>query len=619
MKIVTILRHIVRNALAYALLSSLVFVVALHYFGLPKMTSVTIQRLPNEQPRRIFLPHEMPDSYNHFIVPENSPNNYIFTISIDYKPYQQTQFVAYPTGCVEDITLNGKNVPVDSSRNCNRDIGFVVDLTGMLNEGSNELKIHISNTQHFHWSNWWDTAGYGLYIGPVFFGFNTIGLSGYISSLLVASVCIALTLFLRRFTGEPLSGVILSGGLLMYLRQLRLTSCMNYTIDMPSHFEYICFIINHGFPPGPGGGWEYYHPPLYYQIEAAIARWCNWFGSFEPVTVMRLFSVACFMVFLLFSTLMLNRLIRNRLAYYAALIMLVFYPSGVFNAPRLDSHLLLYSFFAGCLYFLMRWVEEGKINNFWLALICFGLGIGTRSNALALVPIIGVAALYQIYTKHLTMKHLFSVGMMVSLCVIAVGCIQNFGRTAHYRETAHSNSNYVIGNSDSVQSNQRVSNSAEHLLFLNTQLLFNPPFTDWWGDQTGRQYFWNGVLKTSLTEHFWLRAWGTAQKVLALLLASIGYVFVSRCWMRVDKRKEWYMCAISLVISLAMLMLNRIYHPFAPSQDFRYIYPSLVSFCGLIGLVIEQHLTRRHYISAVAGVMIVVWFSWSAVNMVLAG
>ena len=551
-------------------------------------------------------------------MPDTSPNSYLYTLTINYKPGQQTQFWLYPTGCVDSIAVNDAPIPIDFKRNCNRDVGFLVDLTDKLHEGENTVKITLSNYRFFHGSRPYDAATYGLQFGPLFFG-DYITLSEPISCLLIICLCMTLTLFLRRFTGEMGSGGILSSGLLMYLRQIRMTSYMQYTIDMPSHFHYICFIANHGYPPDPWSGWEYYHPPLYYQIEAKIIHWCNWLGSFDVLTMMRLFSLSCFMVFIVFSTLILKRLIANRLAYYAVLLMLVFYPSGIFYSPRLDSHLLLYSFYAACLYFLMRWICDNRIRYFWLALIFFGLGIATRSNALALTPLIATAFVYQLYKKHFTVQHLLSLGMLVSLCVVAWGSFHNFGRTAHFRETSYTEMPYIVGNIYGIDRRQYVETNTEHLFSLHTMPLFNPPFMDWYHDGTGRQYFWIGVLKTSLFEHSWFRSWGLAKRLLGLLLASIAYVVVSPCCMRIAKHKEWYLCAIGLTLSLVALMMNRIYHPFAPSQDFRYIYPSLVCFCGMFGVMIEQHLTCKHYISAAIGLFIALWFSWSSIGLVIAG
>lgn len=612
-------KHIGKHGLAYSLLLSVLLIMALHYVALAKITSKTVQRLPKESPHGIIFPHQIPDFWNPWRVPDNRPGNYLYTITIDYKPYQQSRYYIYPTGCVDRIFLNEKPVTFDDRNRCNRDGGFPVNLAPQLVEGKNTLKIELSNQHFFRGSNGWAVATYGLQLGPMLISRNFNSLSSYLSALLIISTAASVTFFLRRFTSDIISGLIVSSGLLMYLRQVKMTSHLQYVIDMPSHFHYICYIANHGFPPKPMEGWEYYHPPFYYQIQAKIILWCNWLGSFDAVNTIRLFSVACLMVCIVFCTLILHRMIKNPLAYYPALIMMVFYPCGIFYAPRLDSHLLLYSFYAGCMYFLMRWLEDARMRYLWLTLVFFGFAIATRSNALVLVPLIGIAGLYQLISGRLKLKQLASFGMTVSVCVMALGALHNFGRTAHYQQVDRTNMPYIVGNINSIDQRHRIQNTVEHVLFLNTQMLFRLPYMNWWQDSSGRQYFWNSVLKHSLFDYFYWRDITLARTMIALMLAAVSYIFISLCWMRMSKRKEWNIMSIALLISLGMLMINRIVHPFAPSQNFRYIYPSLVCFCGVFGLVIEQHLTRKQYKSAIIGIVIILWFSYSSIGLIRAG
>ena len=612
-------QHLIKHSFVYALFCAFILFWSLHFLALPKITDKTVERISKEKPHAILFPHAMPDFCNPWNVPDNMPADYLYTITIDYHALQQTRFYLYPTGCVDEIRLNGTPINYDRKPSCSRDGGFAIDLAPVLRPGQNTLKITLSNVRVFHHSRGWDAATYGLDFGSLLYTPQNFGLSSILSLLLIASICTAIISLLKHFTGEYISGALVSSGLLMYLRQVKLTSYMNYVIDMPSHLHYICYIATHGFPPKPMEGWEYYHPPLYYEICAKIMLWCNWLGSFDALNMIRLFSVACFMVCIIFCTLILRRIISNPLAYYPVLIMLLFYPSSIYYAPRIDSHLLLYCFYAGCLYFLMRWILENRPLFLWLALVCFGLGIAARSNALVLAPLIGLAGLYQLATRRFVFSQILSFGMTISLCVIAFGLLHNFGRTAHFHEVDHNAMPYVVGNISNIDQRQYIPNNIENFMFLNTQLLLNPPFLDWWHDNTGRQYFWNTVLKTSLFEHFWWRSPLFAKRVLALLLTSIAYIFTSLCWMRIAKRKEWNMCCVTLLISLIMLMANRYNNPYAPSQDFRYIFPSITGFLGMIGLVIEQHLARRQYKSGLLGIIIVLWFSLSSIGLILAG
>jgi hypothetical protein len=65
---------------------------------------------------------------------------------------------------------------------------------------------------------------------------------------------------------------------------------------------------------------------------------------------------------------------------------------------------------------------------------------------------------------------------------------------------------------------------------------------------------------------------------------------------------EWTMCWLTLVIPIAALMANRWLFPYACSEDFRYIYPAIISFCGLLGLSIQHHLENSRPNRAMLGI-----------------
>ncbi len=613
MKPALAIAHIVSNGLKYALLGMVVFSILLHYVGLPKITSHTIQRLPSENQYPVLLPHIMPDFWNPWHVPDNMPAIYQYNITLSYHGFQQPVFHVAAIGCVDHLNVNGTEYPLDTNRRCNRDIGFFVNLASYLHSGDNQIKITVNNIRIFAGSRPYDTATYGLEFAPLLTGPGSFA-TNLLSWLVIASFCTSIVLGLQRATGERYSGLIVCGGLMMFLRQLKYTTYMQYVIDMPSHFEYICYIANHGFPPQPREGWEYYHPPLYYRLEAKLMHFSNWLGSFDAMTIMRLFSLMGFMTFLLLSTLMLNRIVRNRVAFYASLAFLVFYPGGILFATRLDSHLLLYAFYSGCIYCLFRWLEEDRMAYLWLAVGMFGLALATRSNALALLPLIGCTFLYQLYKRKFRLIEIFTPAMLAAMAIVAFGVSVNFGRALQANTPS-----LIVGNINNVQRTQLIANTFEHVLMLDTQTLFNMPFIDWWHDNTGRQYFWNTALKTSLFEHFTMHAYQESKRLVLLVLGIMLYVIASAIMKHPANPRQWSICAGVFMLSLMALMGNRILHPFAPSQDYRYIYPSLVGLSGLLGLTIEQYLSTNQRLRAYIGIGMAVVFVWTSIVMIREG
>jgi|GEM_PF-1513047 len=592
--------------------------VAIHYFALPKITSRTVQYAGQEGQVPILLPQMTPD----YFVPGISKNHFgrfEYNFTIRYQKLQQTRFAFFAVGCVDKMTLNNINVPLHALATCNIQPGFIVDLGPYLLPGDNQLKIELTNIRNFRGSRPYDTASFGLQMGPKFINLGKPGLTELLISALLLTCCLIITRIMWFFTGTVASGLIISGGLLAYVRHFLVTNFMQYTIDMPSHLQYIIFIANHRVWPKTYHGWEYYHPPFYYHLEAMVIWVTNWLGSFDSISMMRLFSLLCFMTFIILSALILHRVIATRVAYYCALILLVFYPTGIIFATRLDSHILYYALYAACTYFLLCWIQDKKHTYLWYALIASGFAIGTRTNGLVLAPIIGLAAFYQWRKGVFSFSDLRSAHVALSLFFILMGLLGNFGRTAYYHITENNTMPFIVGNIASIQPSQYITTTLEHLLLVDTQQLFTPPFITWWHDHLGRQYFWTSMLKTSLFEHFTWNAMHHAKLLLFLLLALIGYIAVSACTQTIQKRLEWRVCSATLFIAIAMLMINRVMHPYAPSQDFRYIYPALVSFCAMVGLIIEQQLANQKYTGAAAGIVMAVAFSCCSFLLISAG
>lgn len=580
-----------------ALLALTLLLAALHYLALPKITEQTVQRLPGGETTPFLLPHQSPDFNQPGNGPDNIPGMHLYRFTFEYRPGQQTRYRIYPTGCVQAVWLNDLPLGFDMHARCNMVAGFEIDLGPRLQE-VNSLTIQLVNMGNFHHSDYFDSASHGLMLGPVIFHGDSWWLSDWLGALLMADIAVLLILFMRRYTGEGVSGAILFAGFAMYVSQLSATGVMQYMIDMPSHLQYIIYIANHRAWPAPGDGWQYYHPPLYYQLEAFVMRYANWLGSFDAVAMMRLFSLGCFMAFLFFSALVLRRLIGNSIACYAALLLLVSYPTGIVYASRLDSHLPYYAFYAACLYFLLRWTQEAKPKQLFWSLACFGFAIGTRSNALILLPFIVLAMAWRY--RHITLTP-----VLLTLPVIAAGLLCNFGRLAGQA---------LIANISHINPRQHI---VPHLLLPDVPTLLATPYWNFWRDETGRQYFWNALLKSSLFEHFTWADTASAKLLLAMLAGMILYLLACSFLLTAYRTHARYMLSFALLVPIFLLMLNTVMHPFSPTPHFRYIYPALVGFCGLLGLIIEQHFVEHRRIMAWSSVAFIGFFCYRSASFVL--
>ena len=83
--------------------------------------------------------------------------------------------------------------------------------------------------------------------------------------------------------------------------------------------------------------------------------------------------------------------------------------------------------------------------------------------------------------------------------------------------------------------------------------------------------------------------------------------------LRTQSLASCYENALTIILRLSALNQQSV----ANSQDFRYIYPSLASFCGLLGLMVERYLAHGNKGRAYAGLAMAALFSGSSVFVFL--
>jgi len=583
----------------------IVLAMAMHYYALPKRSMTEVKTVDGKPFQTI-----MPSMIGHRKIGGKS-FIYSFQMNYDNWPLQQTGFQIIPNGCVRKILVNGKEFPFRGGRGCNPAtfshwnpyVGPIyLDLAPLLKSGPNNVMV-LSDKAEFN-------------MGPVII-YNNLSLAKWLG-LTMALVCsIALFRIMEIFTRGKISGYIVVVGFLVHLHRFTHHGMMERAMDIPGHLSFITFIATNLRWPNPYGGWSYYHPPLYYTIEAFIMRYANWLGTFDPMTLMQTFSFACFMVFLVFSALSLHQLIRNRIAYAVSLALLVFYPSGILFSAHIDSHLLFYACYAACLYCILRWLDDSRHLYFGIALILTGMGIASRSNALILLPLVGLAFLYNAGRGSVSMAMLRSNIIRIGIMLLVLGFAMNFGRILYYQITELRHEPWLVGNILRLSGGLRLSNdNLFATLIPNIPHYITHPLWSVWSDVDGRQHFWNSMLKSSLTgEYIWDRlriALNMGNLLLAMIVFIIDAYILHRATLR--ERKEWAICMFGLLIPIAALFANRWFYPYGCSEDFRYIYPAIASFCGLMGLTLEAHMKDWRPFRSAVGITLGVAFAWHAIR-----
>lgn len=588
-----------KSLLSY-LLAMVVLVMAMQMFALPNRSNVKVKHDIKQRTVK-FLP-----DMGIIDMKGKGPYRYSFSLYYNSVETEQTAFIITSGACLKRIFINGKEIPFRKYGHCLAYQGaywnpyeypVFVEMGPHLHKGRNNIEVRSQKAE--------------FNIGPVIM-YNPAKPAMWIGMTMILVTCLALVVFMERMTGDWIAGFIVAAAFSVYMHRFHHQHANMYSMDLPGHILYYSFIAQKWAIPKPFWGWSYYHAPLYYTLQACMVWLADMLRSFDVLNCTRVFSLACFMGFVIYFALMLHKLIRVPAAYYVALTLLVFYPAGIIFSSRLDSNLLFYACYAACIYHTLCWLDYNRKRDLGLALMMFGYAIASRTNALILIPILVLAFAYHALlwerAKGLMNYKFVRLGVIVAI----LGLTVSVGRTEFYRLTESRNDPFLVGNAGWLSRTLLLEPWSFYKLFIpNLSMYFSYPYWSVFSDATGRQYFMNSMLKSSMFGEFIWGGFWIAVLMNKLLIALIAYIFEGYLLHRktLRRNRNWWICLVTLGVPIAALMANRIAHPFGCSEDFRYIYPAIASFCGLFGLVTEQHIKQWRPFRVALGVFLCASFA----------
>jgi hypothetical protein len=158
--------------------------------------------------------------------------------------------------------------------------------------------------------------------------------------------------------------------------------------------------------------------------------------------------------------------------------------------------------------------------------------------------------------------------------------------------------NILDSNSSSDARALAVNNSLCNLFCFDLNTYISQPFTDPWHDEGGRQYLWNYFLKSMLFGEFsfsFTYAPFLAIVLSTLLLQIVAFVFIGIVRSIYKLNVPHLFMLLWVFLSLLSLLYFRYTNPFAPNQDFRYIFPMIIPliYFYLTGI---DFFTKRKFI-----------------------
>lgn len=374
--------------------------------------------------------------------------------------------------------------------------------------------------------------------------------------------------------------------------------------DVWSHIDYIRFVAEHWSLPDPHASSQFYHPPLYYFLSAAIyALMTVNSASHEQALVAVAFfslflSVVTFAIILWTGWMLFHRREQGLSLTLFGLLAAVL-PGIVFFSSRINNDALAQLFVFGSFAVFLHWWHHPRIRIWMILSIMMGLGLLVKGTVLLLPVIICTCLLFH---HSLTLRRKLTHIAILAFFLIAVAGWFHIPRAL----TEHGSRAALVGNVG-VLTNV-VDNAPVHLLTINPVQVIRHPFNNPFDDAYRRQYFWEYLLRSTFFGEF---DFGTPYVVIAqLILLSAMLSFVPaliHLWRDIRSAHPATLpLRLGLLILLLAHFLYRIFFAYSSSQDFRYSILLIVPLgaYALIGMEHDQPWLRYLTIAAV-GTLIV--------------
>jgi 4-amino-4-deoxy-L-arabinose transferase-like glycosyltransferase len=402
----------------------------------------------------------------------------------------------------------------------------------------------------------------------------------------VYSVClfalVALLMARARFDGGTI--VIVLGGLWLYLGYLGYTDYGERNYDGGEQLRYVQWIIEHHSRPPASQCLICHHPPLYYALGALFYVFFEKTHLGPPITGVQLYSLGCHLIFIGYAAATARRLLATKRELHLATALVVFWPYSIENTVRLHNDTLATTCMGVATYYVVRWAQEERGADLYMAALVTGLGLLTKSSAYVIAGAMFALLFLRFWRSRDKLRYVRRA--FVAAAILAIALVLNArgkdSPTSKNAPLCHK----ILGNACDIHQGQWVENKPKNYVILDLKTFLAEPYALAERDGSGRAYFWNHLLKSSLfgthnttpdreTAYEFNRAIAYAMNVL--LLGMLAYMAV--CSAAFARRKAWKRFGPALLIlvsCVAFMMAFRAIIPAPHHTDYRHIASTVV-------------------------------------------
>jgi hypothetical protein len=373
--------------------------------------------------------------------------------------------------------------------------------------------------------------------------------------------------------------VILLGGLWLYLAYLGYTAYGERNYDGGPQLQYVEYIYQHHKRPPATQCLICHHPPLYYALGAIVYAFFKATRLADVTVGLQIFGLVLFLFFVAYGAKTAALLLPEKRDQRLATALFVFWPYSVHNSVRLHNDSMACALMGIASYYAVKWWKEERPRDLYLGALFTALGLLTKSSAYALVPVIfGLLALRFFRSRD---KLRFVLRGALAAAILAGALVLN----ASGKDTPAAKNaplcHKILGNACDIGKGQFVENKVQNYLWIDFPSFFAEPYALAERDGSGRKYFWNHLLKSSLlgthnqipdreTAYEMNRAVAAAMNWL--LLGMVGYLALGATALRRRSIRRWAAVLLNLFSALALMVAFRALIPAPHHTDFRHIF-----------------------------------------------
>lgn len=419
---------------------------------------------------------------------------------------------------------------------------------------------------------------------------------------------------LRRLRFDWPTVAIVLAGMGFYLVYLGYTDIGERNYDGPTQLEYIQHIAERRELPPASKCLICHHPPLYYLLGAGVYAACKASRIVPPVLGLQLFSLLITLAFVVYGALAARRLLGEPRAVRLVTAILLFWPYAVHNSVRVHNDTLVGALVVAALYHAIAWHRDERPRDLYAAAAFCALGLLTKSSAYGMVAALLALLAARLLRPggRLLLLRRAGVAVLVIAAAIGLNSLRKPGGTEGDSGLCHR----VLGSACDVHPSGLMENQPYNYLYLDIEIFLREPYVLTDRDDTGRQLFWNHLLKSSLfgshNKHADLETAyelnrHIASVMSALLLALIAVMLVAGASASRAGLRRFAPPIVALASIVAFLAAFRILLPAPHHTDFRHAFPALAPAAILYAAALE-HLRRKDRALAPLGAALCVAF-----------